>query len=43
MTQKVKVVAPSDMEAGYEFTAEVDGKTVGYTVIIVSCRRSNVH
>lgn len=28
MSQQVNIVAPSDMEEGYRFDAQVDGKTV---------------
>lgn len=28
MSQEVSIIAPSDMEEGYQFDAQVDGKTV---------------
>jgi hypothetical protein len=28
MSQQVNIVAPSDMEEGYQFDAQVDGRTV---------------
>eukprot|EP00980_Cylindrotheca_fusiformis_P004294 scaffold918_cov126-Cylindrotheca_fusiformis.AAC.73 len=32
MSQQVNIVAPSDMEEGYQFDAQVDGKTFTVTV-----------
>ena len=34
--EQVKIVAPSDLEEGYEFVAELDGKNVSLYNIMIS-------